>query len=133
MIAAAGSGKTTWIVEKALAQKGSQVLITTYTISNAAEIVKKIVDLNRAVPENITVQTWFALLLQHGVRPYQGQFLEKNINGLLLVNEQSNRYAAEGKKFMAHYFTPGLKIFSDKLSKFVIRSDQKAKGRSFAD
>lgn len=128
MIAAAGSGKTTWVVKKALEQKEGNVLITTYTISNAAEITKKIIELNKAVPEYITVQTWFSFLLQHGVRPYQGQLLAKRINGLLLVNEQSNRYAAEETSFMEHYFTPGLKIFSDKLSKFVIRSDKKSSG-----
>jgi len=138
MIAAAGSGKTTWIVEKALEKKEGQVLITTYTINNAEEIVKKIIALNRSVPAHITVQTWFSFLLQHGVRPYQGALYRNKINGLFLVNQQSgfnsasNSYYAEGSHFKNHYFTKGLKIFSDKLSKFVIRSNEKSDGELIA-
>ena len=42
IIAAAGSGKTTFLVEEALKQKEGKVLITTYTQANEAEIRKKI-------------------------------------------------------------------------------------------
>lgn len=42
IIAAAGSGKTTYLVKEALELKDSRVLITTYTEANEAEIRKKI-------------------------------------------------------------------------------------------
>src|SRR5699024_2485071 len=88
VMAAAGSGKTTHLVEEAL-RKDEQVLITTYTQANAKEIKKKIIDIHNSIPENITVQTWFSTLLQHGVRPFQGGLISKRIKGMILVNQMS--------------------------------------------
>lgn len=138
IIAAAGSGKTTFLVNKALEQKEGKVLITTYTQANEAEIRKKIIEINKCIPENVTVQTWFSFLLQHGVRPFQGNLFEKKIRGLILVNSQSGLkayskskqpiYFGEEKEFEKYYFSNGLKIYSDKLSKFVFRCNEKSDG-----
>lgn len=128
IIAAAGSGKTTCLVEEALKNKDKRVLITTYTQANEAEIRKKIIEVNKCIPQNITVQTWFSFLLKHGVRPFQTAIYEKKIKGLLLVNEQSAQYVSEDKHFEKHYFTPDRKLFTDKLSKFVIRCNEKTNG-----
>ena len=141
IIAAAGSGKTTHLVNEALNIKDKKVLITTYTQANEAEIKKKIIELNKCIPENVTVQTWFSFLLKHGVRPFQGVLFEKKIKGLILVNEQSGVkykfkkngkeipvYFDENKELEQHYFTKETKIFSDKLSKFVFRCNEKTAG-----
>lgn len=137
IIAAAGAGKTTFLVEEALKQKDGNVLITTYTQANEEEIRKKIIEINRYIPENITVQTWFSFLLQHGVRPYQGCLFEKNVKGMILVNNQSAvRYKHEKgfsvyykeENIQKHYFTDTFKIYSDKLSKFVFNCNQKSDG-----
>jgi DNA helicase-2/ATP-dependent DNA helicase PcrA len=154
-IAAAGSGKTTYLVEEALKQKEGKILITTYTQANEAEIRKKIIEKNKCIPQNIVVQTWFSFLLKHGVRPFQGILFEKKINGLILVNSQSGLKAyrkpcndckaeravkadcykckepiffGEDNDFEQHYFNKGLKIYSDKLSKFVFRCNEKTEG-----
>ena len=138
IIAAAGSGKTTHLVNEALNIKNENVLITTYTQANEAEIKKKIIEINRCIPENVTVQTWFSFLLKHGVRPFQGVLFEKKIKGLILVNSQSgikgytkNKqpiYFGEEKEFEKHYFSNQLKIYSDKLSKFIFRCNEKTNG-----
>ena len=138
IIAAAGSGKTTYLVSEALKIKDKKVLITTYTQANEAEIKKKIIEINKCIPENVTVQTWFSFLLKHGVRPFQGVLFEKKIKGLILVNSQSGIkgytktkqpiYFGEEKEFEKHYFSNQLKIYSDKLSKFVFRCNEKTKG-----
>lgn len=138
IIAAAGSGKTTHLVKEALKIKEKRVLITTYTQANESEIRKKIIEINKCIPENITVQTWFSFLLKHGVRPFQGTLFEKKIKGLILVNSQSGLkgytknkqpiYFGEEREFEQHYFTKGLKIYSDKLSKFVFRCNEKTIG-----
>lgn len=140
IIASAGSGKTTALVRNAISVSAGKVLITTYTQANEAEIRKKIVAVNKCIPSNITIQTWFSFLLQHGVRPYQGalDLHDKNIKGLLLVNEPSgvkfkigNRpvFYAEDGEFDRHYFSSAQKIFSDKISKFVCRANEKSDGR----
>jgi DNA helicase-2/ATP-dependent DNA helicase PcrA len=138
IVAAAGSGKTTFLVEEALRQTSGKVLITTFTEANEREIRNKIIELNHCIPSNITVQTWFSFLLQHGVRPFQGCLFDKRINGLVLVNGQSGLkytnsfnkpiFFNEENEFEKHYFTSGMKIYSDKLAKFVVRCDERSKG-----
>ena len=144
LIAAAGSGKTTYLVNKALEVSSSEnVLITTYTEVNEAEIRKKILRKKRYIPSNITIQTWFSFLLQHGVRPYQGSMngllYSQDIKGMILVNKQSAfRYFDKKNKrpvywsekdFTKHYFTKDWKIFSDKLSKFVVKANKTTDGK----
>lgn len=138
IIAAAGSGKTTHLVNEALKQQAGKVLITTYTQANEAEIRSKIVEINGFIPEYIVVQTWFSFLLKHGVRPYQGALFKKRISGFLLVNGKSgirgvnaqgkNIYYGENTDFERYYFSPSLKIYTDKIAKFVIRSNEVSNG-----
>jgi DNA helicase-2/ATP-dependent DNA helicase PcrA len=98
IIAAAGSGKTTFLVNQALAVDFDAVLITTFTEANEQEIRNRIIAKKGYIPGNITVQTWFSFMLQHGVRPYQSvldtQIHEQDI-GFYLTSEKS------GKKFDA--------------------------------
>lgn len=113
-------------------------MITTYTEANESEIRKKFFEINGSIPSNITIQTWFSFLLQHGVRPYQGTLFQGEIKGMLLVNEASginfknkNGIAVpftEDKNFERHYFSPSNKIYSDKLSKFVVRCNERSDG-----
>ncbi len=138
IVAAAGAGKTTFLVNEALKIKDKRVLITTYTQANEAEIRKKIIEINQCIPPNVIVQTWFSFLLQHGVRPFQGGLFEKQITGLILVNSQSGLkgytkfkqpiYFGEEKEFERHYFSKETKIYSDKISKFVFRCNENSGG-----
>lgn len=139
IIAAAGSGKTTFLVNEALSQRKGNVLITTYTQANEAEIRKKFVELNGCVPSHVTIQTWFSALLQHGIRPYQGGLYDEKIRGMHFVNEPSavkyiNKktgfkvYYGESDHFSKHYFTDDSKVFSDKISKLVIRCNERSDG-----
>jgi len=138
IIAAAGAGKTTFLVNEALKIMDERVLITTYTQANEEEIKKKIIEVNLCIPPNVIVQTWFSFLLQHGVRPFQGGLFEKQITGLILVNSQSGLkgftkfkqpiYFGEEKDFERHYFSKEMKIYSDKISKFIFRCNKKSGG-----
>ena len=71
IIASAGPGKTTYIVNQALKLNDSKVLITTYTNENLDQIEAFFIEAVGCIPANITVQSWFSFLLQEGVRPYQ--------------------------------------------------------------
>lgn len=147
MVAVAGSGKTTYLVNKACEINGESVLITTYTEANESEIKKIIIKKKGYIPSNITIQTWFSFLLQHGVRPYQSVLNESIHNeniGFILKSEKSGKkldsqgnpitfngspiYWGE-KDFKKHYFTENLKIYSDKLSKFVFHCNEQSKGQ----
>lgn len=145
IIAAAGAGKTTHLVNMALQQTGN-VLITTFTDENESEIRNKFIEICGYIPKHITIQTWFSVLLQHGVRPYQGtcysELFDKEVRGILLVNSQSgikcsfqnkgktiNVSYSEEYEFMQHYFSSEMKLFTDKLSKFVIKANERSQGK----
>lgn len=138
LIAAAGAGKTTHIVKRALSVENSNALITTYTQVNEEEIRKKVIEINGFIPENITIQTWFSFLIQHGVKPYQSFLFEEKVKGLLFVNSQSGvKYYTkkgfpvthrESEDFKKHYFSKDNRIYSDKLSKFVYKCNNESGG-----
>ena len=89
IIAGAGTGKTTYIINRALGITEKRILITTYTEANGLEIKKKFYEINGCIPANVTIQTWYSFLLEHGVKPYQGFLWEEKVTGILLVNEGS--------------------------------------------
>jgi DNA helicase-2/ATP-dependent DNA helicase PcrA len=136
IVAAAGSGKTTFLVNKALELPDGKILITTFTEANESEIKKKFIELHGCIPSNVTVQTWFSFLIQHGVRPYQSVIFEGNVKGLLLVNQKSGlRYAVRGrpvywgeKDLPQYYFSGAMRVYSDKISKFVYRANALSNG-----
>lgn len=129
IIAAAGAGKTTYLINEALKQD-KEVLISTYTEANEREIKKKFLEINGSIPKNVTIQTWFSMLLQHGVKPYQDYLTDKKIHGMILVNQQSSQYIRE-VNVDKHYFSKEYKIYSDKLSKFVFKCNEKSSGVIF--
>jgi len=142
VVAAAGSGKTTFLVREALKVSAEKnVLITTYTESNEAEIRQKIFDLNNgAIPPNIVVMTWFRFLIMHGVKPFQGGLFDFPVRGMLLVPGRSGLRARNRAgqpiywgetDFKRYYFDGDQQVFSDKLSKLVIRCNEKSAGKVF--
>ena len=141
ILAAAGSGKTTLLVEQALKIKDKNVLLSTYTEANEDEIKSKILKATSGfLPRNITIQSWFSFLLQHGVRPYQNLIDDELHNkkiGFYLTGRKSgfkykNRYGKliywGEKDTIKYYFTKDFKIYSDKISKFIVQCNEHSEG-----
>lgn len=136
IIAAAGSGKTTYLVEQAMKVSDGRVLITTYTESNEAEIRQKFFDLVGRVPAHVTIMTWFSFLIAHGVKPFQGRIFEFDVAGMVFAVTQSGIKAVVNGRpipyaetdFRKHFFDRADRVFSDKLSKLVIRCNEKSDG-----
>ncbi|WP_081599037.1 UvrD-helicase domain-containing protein [Tistrella mobilis] len=133
IVAAAGSGKTTYLVHEAMKIKGERVLITTYTESNEAEIRQKFFEIIGHVPAHVVIMTWFSFLITHGVKPFQGGLFDFQVVGMQLVSKQSglkvNRSGSHPiywgeRDFEKHYFDSTRRIYSDKLSKLVIRCNK---------
>jgi len=129
IIAAAGSGKTTCLVEDALAIKDKKILITTFTIENSAQINEYIIAQNGFVPENITVLTWYSFLLQHGVRPYRN-FVVENKRVQSVYFDETPQLAAFTPKTNArqYYLTVSGLIYRDRVAEFVCQSNQVSGG-----
>jgi DNA helicase II / ATP-dependent DNA helicase PcrA len=137
VIAAAGSGKTTFLVNEALKVKDEGVLITTYTESNEAEIKQRIFEIYGHIPPNIVVMSWWSFLISHGVKPFQGRLFDFSVRRLQLVSQKSG-FRAKNKAdhpiywgedaFEHHYFDSSHQVYSDKLAKLVIRCNKASKG-----
>ena len=141
IIAAAGAGKTTYLVDRACHCDG-RVLVTTFTIENEEEIRMKFTQKYGVIPPHITVQTWFSFMLHHGIRPYKGLYnaglFDKAIKGICMVHEKSSEkpfcvnghkvYYGEEENFMEHYFTKDGRLYTDKLSKFAVKANQASGG-----
>jgi DNA helicase-2/ATP-dependent DNA helicase PcrA len=136
-IAAAGSGKTTLIVNEVLANKGEKILITTFTLANEQSIRQKLIKANKGfMPLNVTIQTWFSFLIEHGVRPYR--FWDKRVSGMQIVstasgfrynNSRNDQPVYWGEKdFYKYYFNSAMNVYSDKLSKLVHRCNEQSNG-----
>lgn len=126
IIAAAGAGKTTKLVDFALSLNANKILITTFTDNNTSEIQKKIISIKKCVPSNIIVMPWFSFLLKEWIRPFQSAIYEGEIKGMLLVNHQSTQGIKEEN--IEYYLTPDKKIYSDKIAKFGKRCNDKSHG-----
>jgi superfamily I DNA/RNA helicase len=137
VIAAAGSGKTTYLVRQALAVKQKRILITTYTESNESEIRRKFFEIHGSVPGNVHIQTWFSLLIEHGIKPFQGRLFDWDVAGMVLVSQRSGfrRLDRQGRPvywgeedFRRCYFDSRNRVYSDKLSKLMIRCNEASHG-----
>ena len=126
IIACAGSGKTTRLVNEALENRERRIAMVTYTNNNVRGINKKFGYRNSGVPKHVDVMTWFGFLLRECARPYQrAKYAEKRIKSLQFVNQQSARYSKESDT-RRHYFANGELIYSDKIAKFVVECETKS-------
>lgn len=138
VVASAGSGKTTHLVNLALAVPATErVLITTFTESNEEGIRRKFAEVAGCIPANVHIETWFSVMLRHGIRPYQSAIIETDIRGMVLVNQQSALRGRDkrGKPFYwgedapeRHYLSKDGKVYSDKIAKLAFRLDQANEG-----
>ena len=127
VIACAGSGKTTRLVEESLASRDRRIAIVTYTNNNTREIAKRFGELNSGIPKHVDVVTWFGFLLRECARPYQrSKYAEKRIESILFMNRQSAR-GIEETETRRHYFANGELIYSDKIAKFVVECEEKSR------
>lgn len=127
IIAAAGGGKTTRIVNRVLVSPTERAALLTYTQANTEEIGRKIYSQNAAIPPHVEVWSWFSFLLREMARPYQSYMHNKRIDGLLWCNQRSVPHVAE-RDTGRFYFAQNKFIYSDKLAQFVVACNQASKG-----
>lgn len=75
VVAAAGSHKTEFVVNEALARADKRVLVTTYTTHNIRCIEQRIYSKVGHIPEHITIMSWYSFLANQWCRPYQRALL----------------------------------------------------------
>ena len=128
ILAAAGSGKTTGVVTRALAGDFGKCAIATFTQKGWEEIGRVRGALANTDSADVETWTWFSFLLWHFVRPYQDELYEPRITELYF-NQGQSRMGVSEKNVRRHYFTPHGAIYRDKIAKFVLRVNQKSGGK----
>lgn len=127
IVASAGSGKTTTIVDKACGDASKQAAMITYTKNGREEITNKSYQRFGCVPPHVTINTWFAFLLRHFVRPYQKCLYDLRVAGIHFLNKQS-AFRIPEHKTRVHYFSKPDLIYSDKVSKFACKVIEQTDG-----
>lgn len=129
VIASAGSRKTTYLVEEALAHPDERILITTYTNENIDQIRRYLIDRHGCIPGNVTVLSWYSVLLQHHIRPYQRSVTDRpRIESILFENLPLYMRKVRKADPNKYYFSPGGYIYQDRAAEFAHAANQNSGG-----
>jgi DNA helicase-2/ATP-dependent DNA helicase PcrA len=127
IVASAGSGKTTLIVDDACGLPEKRAAMITYTNNGRDEIEAKTYSRFAHVPPHVSIGTWFSFLLRHFVRPYQNCLYDLRVAGIHFVSGRSAQYIA-ADNIRHHYFSKPELIYSDKIAKFACEVVQRTDG-----
>ncbi|MDB5162770.1 MAG: helicase [Candidatus Saccharibacteria bacterium] len=132
IIAAAGSRKTEYVIDKALGMPDKNVLITTYTNENQRQIIERIqAKSNGTVPAHITVLGWFTFLVNECARPYQNAFTLKP-GYMKSLNFIGERYRLTSKNSLSYFFDKNRDIYRNGVSDFACDVNQITGGKVIA-
>lgn len=120
LIAAAGSGKTTYIVNEVIKNTTDKILLVTYTIANTRKLKKDIETKLGSLPSNIEVMTWYSFLLQHCIRPFRSVAYDKRIERIDFDAQITNHRIPE-KNTRAFYFSSDNALYKDRATKFALK------------
>jgi DNA helicase II / ATP-dependent DNA helicase PcrA len=127
IISAAGAGKTTQVVDQALAATDGVTALVTYTRNNVREIERKFYERIAAIPPHVEIISWYSFLLRELARPYRSALHRYRIEGIHWVEGKSVQYVPEVRTD-PHYFLSGTRIYSDKIAKFICACDARTGG-----
>jgi DNA helicase II / ATP-dependent DNA helicase PcrA len=128
IVASAGSGKTTAIIDDACAAMTSRAALVTYTTNNTSGIESLLYRKLGYMPPHVTVSTWYSFLLKHLIRPYQRSLYMRPVRTVHFQNGISAQYSKD-TDINAHYFTADGCIYVDKASKFACQVIKKTGGK----
>jgi DNA helicase-2/ATP-dependent DNA helicase PcrA len=131
VIAAAGSLKTQFILDQALAAPSDRrVLITTYTRENCDQIVRRLHEAHGCVPANVDVLGWFTFLMNQAARPYQSAITGQiDYAGSLNFEASRSRFTSREHQPLRYYFDRNGDFYRDGLADFAVRANEATGGR----
>lgn len=119
VIAAAGAGKTTSLIDRTT-ERERRVLITTYTQRNTEEIRERLILEHRSPPSHVQVRSWYEFLLREILRPYQACLF--NLNEIRSINfEARHPRFARREDVRGYYLDRGSRVYSDVASDLACR------------
>lgn len=129
VIAAAGSRKTQFIVENALADPSKRALIVTYTNENQRQITRRIEQLaGGAIPKHITVTGWFSFLINQCIRPYQNA-VTNEVGYLRSLNFIGRRPEYIKKTQLGYFFDKNHDLYRDGVADLAVIVNKQSGGK----
>lgn len=120
LIAAAGSGKTTYIVDEVTKNTADKILLVTYTIENTRKLKKDIETKVGIVPSNVEIMTWYSFLLHHCIRPFRSVAYGKRIERIDFETPIKSFKIPESNT-KAFYFSCYNALYKDRATKFALK------------
>ena len=118
MLAVAGAGKTTYIINKVCAEY-KKVLIITYTDANYNNIISRLRERNDGViPEGISVFKYFTFLYRFCYKP----FLSDHV-GARGINYESNKNRYAKSTNLDYYLDSSDRLYSNRISLLLDKTD----------
>jgi hypothetical protein len=129
VIAAAGSGKTEYLLNAAISEPHKRVLIVTYTNENLREINSRLWAKLGGPAPNVTTMTWFEFMLRDGVKPYQSyKTTIGRIRSINFIKSKAPRFT-ERSDFERYYLDRSDNIYSDAVSDLACVLNELSKGK----
>lgn len=118
MLAVAGAGKTTYIINKVCAEY-KNVLIITYTDTNYNNIITKLREKNDdVIPERISVFKYFTFLYRFCYKPFLSDYV-----GARGINYESNRNRYAKSSNWDYYLDSSDRLYSNRISLLLDKTD----------
>jgi DNA helicase-2/ATP-dependent DNA helicase PcrA len=132
VIAAAGSHKTEYIVNEALAHTDKRVLLTTYTVANLRCIEQRIYSKAGCMPSHISLVRWYGFLLNQWCRPYQRSVLgvPDFIKGIDFQSQRPWRISQSQAR--QYYCNQGGDLYRDWVADFAVKINKATAGAAVA-
>lgn len=130
ILACAGAGKTTILVDEAL-KFNKRILLTTFTVENTNKIIEKIQEkTNGIVPPNIIVKPWYTFLLSDCIRPYQYYLgCNERICNMILSDTRENQKLKKDNIRMRYFIADS--VIGERLSELSFLCNEKSNGKIF--
>lgn len=118
MLAVAGAGKTTYIINKVCAEY-KKVLIITYTDANYSNIISRLREKNDGViPEGISVFKYFTFLYRFCYKPFLSDYV-----GARGINYESNKNRYAKSTNLDYYLDSSDRLYSNRISLLLDKTD----------
>lgn len=118
ILASAGSGKTTLIVNEAGSDSSSRAHLITYTINGRDELSNKAYESFTAIPTHLKIGTWYSFVLEHFVRPYQAHLHKIRVSTINFKRGRTARYIKKTNTGLYFFSSPD-RLRLDKVTDFV--------------
>jgi len=128
ILASAGSGKTSSVVDAACRDSDARSALITYTLNGRGELLNKAYEIFGAVPPNVSIGTWYSFVLTHLVRPYQNHLYEPRINDINFNRIPSELRRIRKANTKSYFFSSPGRIWRDRVTDFACQIIDKTDG-----